>query len=419
MKTLRSQITAVFLTALVGSALLAGCAPAVKPQAALKCPVASDAPLALAISRRANSSEALSPVIEQVVTQFVSGIPASERSPVVSVINIDGHSEVLRDGAVSVSFNAQNPVALDDDRQAFLATVSGIVGRVRAGYPEVDVITALEQAAVAAGRDNGRGTLVFADSGLSTKGTLNFTQPGLLEAPPADVIAFLEQEHALPNLKGLSVFLAIEAVEPPQVDLAQYRANLVELLRMIAVKGGATCVAVTEEPATGSGPHLGLPPVSLVPVPAVAVFAAPCSGVLRDTGDVGFNPGEATFRERAKAQAVLEPVGQAVRDRTCNRIVLTGTTARSGSPVYQHTLALQRAEAVKQLLVTEDGVDPASIETVGLGSYFTRYQPDSGPNGELLPGPAQLNRTVRIDPCTPTCPSYALSDLPDHQSSSH
>jgi len=40
-----------------------------------------------------------------------------------------------------------------------------------------------------------------------------------------------------------------------------------------------------------------------------------------------------------------------------------------------------------------------------VGSYFPQYVPDFGPRGELLPGPAQLNRTVRIEPCTPQCPS--------------
>ena len=411
MTTPRSRITAVFLAALVGSALLGGYAPAVAERLTLQCPaVVSDAPLALAVSRRANSSEALSPVIEQVVAQFVSGLPASDHGgPVVSVVNVDGRPEVLRDGAVSFVSDAKNSAALDDDRKKFVAAVSGIVGRVRAAHPEVDVIAALEQAAVAAGRDNGRGTLVFSDSGLSTTGALNFTQPGLLEAPPAEVIAFLEREHALPNLKGLSVFLVLEPVEPPQADLGHYRANVKDLLQMIAEKGGAACVEVIEEPATASGPHLDhLPPVSLVPVPQAAVFSAPCSGVLYDTGDVGFNPGLATFIEPAKAHAVLEPVGRALHDRTCNRIVLTGTTARDGSLAYQRNLARQRAEAVKKVLVTEDGADPASIETVGLGSYFTEYQPDNDPHDGLWPGPAQLNRTVRIDPCTPTCPSHEL-----------
>jgi outer membrane protein OmpA-like peptidoglycan-associated protein len=397
----------VFLAALVGSTLLGGCAPELE-RPALKCPVVSDAPLALALSRRANSSEVLPPVVEQVVVQFVSGIPASVRGPVVTVVNVDGRPEVLRDGAVSFSSDAKSSAILDDDRQAFVASVSSIVGRVRADDPEVDVIGALEQAAVAAGRGNGRGTLVFSDSGLSTKGALNFTQPGLLAVPPAEVIAFLERQRALPNLTGLSVFLAIGAVERPQDDLAHYRADLVELLRMITEKGGAACVDVTEVPATTNGGRSGLPPVSLVLVPPAAKFLGVCSGVLTDTGDVSFNPGQATFRDPAKARAVLKPVARALRDGQCDRIILTGTTARHGSAASQRTLALQRAEAVKRELVAERGVDPATIEVVGLGSYYTEYRPDNGPDGELLPGPAQLNRTVRIDPCTPTCPSYEL-----------
>lgn len=364
--------------------------------------------LALALSRRANSPEALPPIVEQVVTQFVYGIPAAVRGPAVSVVNVDGRSEVLPGGTVAFSSDAKSSTLLDDDHGAFVISVSEIVGRVRADDPEVDIIGVLEQGAIAAGRDQGRGTLVFSDSGLSTKGALNFTQPGLLGAAPADVVAFLEREGALPVLKGLSVFLAIGSVERPQDDLAHHKVKLVELLRMIAQKGGAECVAVAEAPATTGEPRPGLPPVSLVPVPPAAVFSGACSAVLADTGEVGFEKGQPTFLQPALARAVLEPLGRALRERKCDRVVLTGTTARHGSEGSQRSLALQRAEAVKRELVTELGVDPAAIDTVGLGSYFIGYVPDNGPNGELLPAQAQLNRTVRIDPCDPICPSYAL-----------
>jgi hypothetical protein len=40
----------------------------------------------------------------------------------------------------------------------------------------------------------------------------------------------------------------------------------------------------------------------------------------------------------------------------------------------------------------------------GLGSYFPEYVSDKGPGDALLPVPAQTNRTVRIEPCNPTCP---------------
>ena len=406
------RATAILVTSLLGAALLTGCGQADEPDRSLACPVASDAPLALALSRRANSPEALPPVAEPVVDQWVAGILATDHGPTISVVNVDGRPEVLRDGTLRFRSDAKSQLQLDDDHRTFIAAVSDLVGGVRADDPEVDVIAALEQAAIAAGRDQGRGTLVFADSGLSTKGPLNFTQPGLLEAPSAEVLAFLQREHALPNLKGLSVYLAIGAVERPQDDLAQYKPGLVELLRLIAEKGGATCVAVTEAAATSNEPRTGLPPVSLVPVPQPVAFSSPCAGVLTDTGDVGFQPGKDGLLEPEKAAAVLEPVARALREHKCDRILLTGTTARHDSPESQQELARARTATVKRLLVDDLGVDSAAIETVGLGSYFKEYVPDHDPDGgpdDLLPAQAQLNRTVRIDPCAPVCPSHAVA----------
>jgi outer membrane protein OmpA-like peptidoglycan-associated protein len=73
-----------------------------------------------------------------------------------------------------------------------------------------------------------------------------------------------------------------------------------------------------------------------------------------------------------------------------------GTTADVGSKEMQVQLSTARAESVARLLVELD-VPKTRITASGVGSSFPEYVPDHGPDGQILPGPAQQNRTVRID----------------------
>ena len=109
------------------------------------------------------------------------------------------------------------------------------------------------------------------------------------------------------------------------------------------------------------------------------------------------------FRDPAAARAFLRPIADQIRDDPSAHLRLTGTTARWGATDDQITLARQRAEAVKAELIGL-GADANHIETRGLGSYFAQYVPDNGLQGTLLPGAAQANRTVRVEPCDRTCP---------------
>ncbi|MBV9010967.1 MAG: OmpA family protein [Pseudonocardiales bacterium] len=359
-------------------------------------------PLAVAISRRANSPGDLPVPVSQIVQRFITRIPAGVTGPTLSLINVDGRSRVYQHG--NFFSDSGNDEGLQDDQQKFLAGFTSTAAAMRAAEPEVDVLGALEEAGNAAGAGRpAAGTVVLVDSGLSTTGALDFSQPGMLDAPADDLISSLRRTKALPHLSGLTVALVgVGEVARPQQKLGTRQPGLAELWTQIAKASGAACVTSVEVTRSDDPVDGQVKPVKLVPVPS-PVVVHPHGIVLLDAGEVRFEEGQAAFRDRKAARTALEPIAAPLKNQPSHHLRLIGTTARWGSRDYQLDLARRRAETVKQELVGL-GANPNQIETRGLGSYFAQYVPDNGPGGVLLPGPAQQNRTVRIESCDPTCP---------------
>ncbi len=389
---------------LLAAAALAGCGQ--QPDSAggaagqsgesIGCPIPAG-PIAVAISGRANSpAPVLPPAAEQVVQHAIDAVPIGETGPTLSLVKIDGRPSMVASAAFAS--DAEFPRAVDRDRETFLAGFRNAARDVRATEPEADVLGALGIAARAAGDGAEPGTVVLVDSGLQTVAPLDFTQPGLLDADPAEVVEFLDGAGAIPDLSGQTVLLAgIGDTAAPQqpLDIARQEA-LVELWTEIARRGGADCVHAATSPR-GSDAVTGVPPVSTVDVPAPPSFDPASRIVLPDNPTVGFVPGEAVLRDAEAAAGVLRPVANWLSADPQRRARITGTTARHGTLDSQITLASERAETIKQRLV-DAGADPARISTEGVGSEFPGYVPDQGPEGSLLPGPASRNRSVIIEP---------------------
>jgi OOP family OmpA-OmpF porin len=360
------------------------------------CPV-PPGPVAVAISGRANSpAPVLPPAAEEVLQDAVYAVPIGETGPTISLIEIDGRPSLVASAAFAS--DAEFPQAVDRDRETFLADFRTAASGVRATEPEADVLSALGIAARAARDGGGTGTIVLVDSGLQTVPPLDFSQPGLLDAAPAEVVDFLDSTGAIPDLSGLTVLLAGigDTAEPQQpLDIARQTA-LVELWSRIARSGGAACVHAASTPR-GSDAVTGVPPVSTVEVPAPPSFDPSSRIVLPDNPTVGFVPGEAVLRDPEAAAGVLRPVADWLAADPQRQARITGTTARHGSLESQIALAFERAETIKQRLV-DLGANPSRITTEGVGSEFPGYVPDQGPDGSLLPGPAARNRSVIIEP---------------------
>ncbi|MDQ5855064.1 MAG: OmpA family protein [Actinomycetota bacterium] len=101
--------------------------------------------------------------------------------------------------------------------------------------------------------------------------------------------------------------------------------------------------------------------------------------VQRD-GTVGFVPDQAVFRDPGQARAVLTDYAREIANG--RRALLTGTTASAGTSEYRLRLSQQRADAVRDLLVSL-GAPADRIGTQGLGSDFPGYVKDRDPQGNV------------------------------------
>ncbi|HVR99768.1 MAG TPA: OmpA family protein [Thermoanaerobaculia bacterium] len=81
---------------------------------------------------------------------------------------------------------------------------------------------------------------------------------------------------------------------------------------------------------------------------------------------VNFTPGSARLSNIAKAK--LDEVALRMRQDPDIRALVVGYTDASGSADSNQRMSEQRAEAVKNYLVTRHGIDPARIQTEGRGS---------------------------------------------------
>jgi len=137
----------------------------------------------------------------------------------------------------------------------------------------------------------------------------------------------------------------------------------------------------------------GLPHVTTVGVPKPVrpklTLSRPVA--LREDS-VGFRDDSDQLRDAAQARQDLKPIaGQIVRGH--HKVSLVGTTATAGTEQGRRTLSLQRAQAVKGLLVSL-GVPAAHVSTRGVGTHYPAHVKDLDASGNLIPQAAVQNRAV-------------------------
>ncbi|MGY1703497.1 OmpA family protein [Geodermatophilus sp. SYSU D00697] len=321
---------------------------------------------------------------------------ALQDQSLVTMVVADGEPAVQFSGQMLITGN--NGPAREESRERNRETLAAEIEALRAEDEEADLLTALEEAArsISAVETPPR-TIVVVDSGLSTVAPLDFTQPGLLEADPEEVVDNLVALDALPDLGGVRVILQGigDTAEPQQrLSIAQ-RNNLIAIWKaIIAAANGGVEPEVEDTQLSRELLDEELPRVTLVPVPEGPVCV---KGTIVLTGaDVAFRPDSAEFVDEAEARTVLAPIaGQLVGNGVT--ATLTGTTADVGDITGQKDLSRLRAEAVRDLLVDLD-VPAGNLTPDGVGSEFPGYVQDHDAEGNLLPGPAAQNRKVIITP---------------------
>lgn len=273
-----------------------------------------------------------------------------------------------------------------------------------AGADDLAALAVAADAARAAGVPHA--WLILLDSGLDDRGALDFTVHGVLAADPSEVADQLRRGNDLPSLRGFTLILAgIGYTSPPQVlPSAKWRGNITAIWVAVTAAAGAR-VEIIPVPVQGSSVRTD-EPVKEVPVPAE-------QPVMPVTGRTFVLDGESAARFRPNSTAFADPVAAA---RTFARFAswlaadrarhawLVGTTADVGPMAGQVRLSMRRADRVRAELVAL-GASSAQISVKGVGSNFPQFKSDRGPSGTLLPGPATLNRSVRITLRGPASPA--------------
>ena len=111
-----------------------------------------------------------------------------------------------------------------------------------------------------------------------------------------------------------------------------------------------------------------------------------------------FVSNKAVFVDEDAAKAALEPVAEIILAHPDHPVLLAGTTATDGEQESCEVLSSQRAEAVKNLLVSAFGVPEEQLLTVGLGfedDPFPRGKDRDG-SGRFVESEAVKNRRVIV-----------------------
>ena len=314
----------------------------------------------------------------------------------IGIVDLDGQPHQT----LSARFSdpGVNPPTRQSDEQNYLAELASVIERTRAKYPHADMLDALNAAGrIIHGSGARNGTIYVEDSGLQETGPVNFRQPGMLEADPAEVVRFLAHEHELPGLAGIKViFVGLGDTAPPQPPLSIAQHDDLGAIWLAIAKAAGADPQLNLTPRSGIAAPGDAPPVLPVDIPVEPPWnSGQHSYTLPDTGTVGFEPNLAVFRDPSAAENTLEPIARYLVANPSARIELTGTTAHWGSLEGSRELSLRRANAVKTVLVHLDA-RPSQILTRGLAWQFPGYQNDRGPGGTLLPGPAEHNRSVIV-----------------------
>lgn len=355
-------------------------------------------PLVMAVAGHANVP---APEITTAMANSLSRA-VTERSP-VGVVRIDGEPRLVKAGIFTS--DAKNDTAAEQERSQFITGVGSVVQGIIARTAHADYLRGLAVAADAVHAScHGGGEVILQGSGLQDTGALNFAHDEFLTATPERVVRFLEEQGQLPDLRGITVVLVgLGETRAPQQQLDQAsRTSLVDIWTQICRAAGATEVRVDTSPRSGEAPVTDLV-VSTVAVPAPVSFPAGCSVRnfrLPDTGPVGFLENVPVLRDPDAARAAIAQIATAVQACPDARIALLGATSSYGEltstgDIFRRKLSLDRAEAVKALLV-DAGVAADRIDVSGNGYHFDGYVADRDAQGELLPGPAQQNRCVLV-----------------------
>ena len=321
---------------------------------------------------------------------------------------------------------------VDNEKRRLIAeTVEGSLlktlasDQVMAHNPEADTLKAITISANTL-QDSTCGTkrMIVLDSGLSTSGYLNFATQNIIERDPGELVSYLKTQNAIPNLEGIDlIWIGLGQVNDIQCTLSSdYIYKLSKIWEAILKEGGAN-VEIHVGALQDYQMEHKLPAVSTVPV-----IVNPATGVTRETIDsasaggngintynetgiseksilsftedetaVHFEPDTAVFIDESAAKEELEPVAGYLVTNPEATMYVAGMTATFGSAESSRQLSLERANAVKSLILQSDSsITESQLRILGLGYETNPLRVPDIIDGKFREEYAKKNRAVYL-----------------------
>ena len=380
---------------------------------------------------------------EPINLTVVLGVTKNAPDPELSLLNDflktlgehGGHLTVIvDDGDPKGNFkeiNLKGPDANKSDNyqkkqvQANAASAAKVISSMKALTPQTNTLAALKVAAdnTPAAVEGRRNILIIFDNGIQTMtgngSAFTMTDLRTISVKCEDVIDSIQQTKSIPDLSKFSVIewygvgetVGDEQEEPLNCDVEALKAYYTKILSTGGVTdAGSVFKDHIYKPS--SSDHSTMPEVSTVKVTKIKPVPPP--DFEEDTSDpentkiigedevlhiendkIRFKPDSTELADEKAAKEVLSGLISKMKKHQ-GKIVIIGTTASVGNKSTAVTFSKTRAEAIKQLIVS-DGIDSDRILVYGAGFSDDRLvQDDLNKNGNLDERIAQYNRAVNI-----------------------
>lgn len=287
----------------------------------------------------------------------------------IAAILADGKPQVIK---ANFTLESNNGTRL---KKEIDGNVNGVINmNYGALTEECDVFNSIvnaDRALGSAANPERKNLLIVIDSGISTKGPIDFTQAATKNAllDPEGFANELADEGYLTNFQNVQkvIWYGMGVSSNPQgVPVAGTVSAMQDLYTAVFKKAGVT--DVTFKPATESiSDSDNLPPVTVVNMPRVSDKKIGDSLTLDEReASFTFKSGMSEFNDPAAAKKNLKVYIDQLLDFPDLKVTIYGYTDTKGSEELNKALSKKRADAVKDLLVSS-GVSKKQITTVGKG----------------------------------------------------
>lgn len=323
----------------------------------------------------------------------------------INAICVDGNPEIV--GTVTFDDIPDNVKKAGSDKikkdaAARVEKLIDVAARCTANDTEADLLEGLRLAvrSVNSIEDADNKIIVVVDSGLSTSGLMKF-QNNLINAEPTSLVEQLEAKEAIPDFTDITVkFIHLGDVATPQDEPTSQQVRKIEdIWKAVVEAGNGKCELVSSVPNEKKSDRkfLKVTEIDLPEEEAIEYTVSSdidiSSPIIISEKQVGFVGDSDEYIDSESAMDTIKPIAEYLKKNKDIEILLIGTTAGDSDNSYTRSLSEDRANAVRNTLLSL-GVEDGRIKTMGMGVMDPWHISGVGTEGNLA---SQNRKVVMLD----------------------